>query len=87
MTRINLAPARPASWDEREKNIENNKNQRRRLPHFMIIGVMKSGTGALRTFLKAHSKITIADPEVSTVALCRYLSYFIFNFSPNFYSL
>ena len=36
----------------------------RRLPHFMIIGVMKSGTGALRTFLRAHSDIVLAFPEV-----------------------
>lgn len=47
--------------DDKEPHPE---HTRRRLPHFIVIGVKKSGTRALLNFLKMHPHIGVATHEV-----------------------
>lgn len=43
------------------------KHSRRHLPHFIIIGVKKSGTRALLNFLNIHPDIMTASQEVNSL--------------------
>ena len=61
---IELSQEQDASIHDKElQNIETQQPQQR-LPHFIIIGVKKCGTGALINFLKIHPDIATRPREV-----------------------
>lgn len=63
MRHIVAEPSRNSNREE-EKDLHA-KHSRRRFPHFLVIGVKKSGTRALLNFLNMHPDIMTAKKEVS----------------------
>lgn len=57
-----------ASYDEVDGKLPHGKHARRRLPHFIIIGVKKCGTRALLNFLNIHPDVVVSSQEVSNHA-------------------
>ena len=48
-----------------DRRFDRNVTRQRRLPNVILVGVMKSGTRALITYLDLHPDIVAAKPEVN----------------------
>ena len=59
---------------ERDAFIHDKESQKpqQRLPQFIVLGVMKCGTGVLMNFLGIHPDIAVRPNEVRQLSVCCY---------------